>query len=109
MRNRTFQTAPRTIKGGHMTREEFATMIRWPFIIWLVGIVNPFFMIPQLWIIWATESAGDISVTTLAILIGIQVGFSAHGFFRRDRPLMVSNGIAAAVTFITAISVLYLR
>jgi len=69
-----------------MDREKISQSIRWPFIIWLVGIVNPFFMIPQLWKIWTTGQIAGISLTTLLILICVQGGFAVHGFFLRDRP-----------------------
>lgn len=92
-----------------MTREKLAEKIHWKFIIWVVGIVNPFFMIPQLWSVWTTHNVSGISVLTLTILFLIQSGFSIHGFFLRDRPLMWSNAAAALVTAITALSVTYLR
>ena len=92
-----------------MNRDEVSKKIRWPAIIWLVGIVNPFFMIPQLWTIWNSGHTEGISIITLLILVAIQSGFALHGFFLRDRPLMISNGAAAIVTTLTAISTIYFR
>lgn len=92
-----------------MTREQFAKMIRWPFIFWLVGIVNPFFMVPQLVAVWESRLVEGISLLMLVMALGIQAGFGAHGFFKRDRALMWSNAAAALVTFATVASVLYIR
>jgi len=92
-----------------MTREEFAELIHWPKIIWLIGIANPFFMFPQLLTILTSGLTEEISVTTLVVLIGIQAGFAIHGFFLRNNLLMLSNSAAATVTLITVISVLYFR
>ena len=93
-----------------MTREKLAEVIRWPKIIWLVGIVNPCFMIPQIWKIWASVGITEgISMAMLIILVVIQAGFSIHGFFLRDRPLMLSNAAAATVSALTTLSVLYFR
>ncbi len=92
-----------------MTREQIAEKICWERIIWIVGIVNPFFMVPQLLKIWETNVTEGISVFTLVILFFIQTGFSAHGFFLRSSPLMLSNFAAAVVTFITVISTIYFR
>lgn len=87
-----------------MTREAVARIIHWPWIIWVVGIINPFFMMPQLYKIWATGKADDVSLLMLVILVGIQAGFALHGFFLRSDALLWSNAAATAVTIITAVS-----
>ncbi len=92
-----------------MTREELAHKIRWPVIIWLVGIINPLWMLPQVWLIWTTHQTDGVSLTSLGIVFFIQLGFSLHGFFIRDNPLMMSNGAAAVITAVTYGSVLYWR
>jgi uncharacterized protein with PQ loop repeat len=94
---------------AHMKREEVAQAIQWPTIIWCIGILNPLFLLPQLWTVWASESTEGISLVSFVIMFAIQTGFSSHGFFMRDRPLMLSNGGAAFVTFVTVASVLYFR
>lgn len=86
-----------------MTREAFAEMICWPWIIWIIGIINPLFMIPQLWKICATRKADDISLWMLSILFLIQTGFALHGYFLHDTTLVASNSAAAAVTLLTAV------
>lgn len=92
-----------------MTREQFAERIHWSAIIWLIGIVNPFFMIPQLFGVWMTGKTEGVSIITLCILVILQWGFGLHGFFLRDKPLMLSNGAAGFVSLITTLSVLYSR
>jgi uncharacterized protein with PQ loop repeat len=92
-----------------MTREEVAEKIRWKKIIWFVGVLNPFFMAPQLRDIWATGVTDGISILTLIILFSLQVGFSIHGFFIRDGTIMKSGIASSTVTLITIMSVLYFR
>jgi len=45
----------------------------------------------------------------LLILFIVQGGFSLHGYFTRDRFIMGSNGIAAGMTLLTILSVVYFR
>ena len=92
-----------------MTREQIANKIRWPLIIWLVSIINPLMTVPQLWSVWATRETAGLSMGFLSILLFVQAGFSLHGFFTRDRFIMGSNGLAAAMTLVTMLSALYFR
>lgn len=92
-----------------MIREEFAKKIHWTKIIWIVSIVNPIMTLPQLIQVWQTHQTAGISIVFLAILLFVQGGFSAHGYFTRDRFIMISNGIAAVMTVLTVASVLYFK
>ncbi|MEK7600951.1 MAG: hypothetical protein AAB480_00255 [Patescibacteria group bacterium] len=64
---------------------------------------------PQLWSVWRTGETAGLSMGFLSILLFVQGGFSLHGFFTRDRFIMGSNGLAAAMTLITMLSTLYFR
>lgn len=92
-----------------MAREQIAKKIHWSKIIWAVSIVNPLMILPQLLQIWQTHQTAGISRSFLIILAVIQYGFSFHGFFTRDRFIMISNGIAATMTLLTLLSTLYFR
>lgn len=92
-----------------MTREEFSQKIQWQKVIWVVSIINPLMTVPQLWKIWQTHQTVGLSLVFLGILFFIQAGFSFHGFFTRDRFIMGSNGLAAAMTLLTILSALYFR
>ena len=92
-----------------MTREEFARRIRWAWIAWLIGVINPTFMMPQLIQIWLTREVAALSLTTLAILIFIQGGFALHGYLTRDSLIFVSNILAITVTILTVLSTMYFR
>lgn len=91
-----------------MTREEAAKKIHWPKIIWVVSIINPLMTLPQLVQLWITQEAAGLSFGFLFILLFVQGGFSTHGFFMRDRFIMISNGIAAGMTLLTILSALYI-
>lgn len=91
-----------------MTRDELARRIRWPRIIWAAGIVNVTAMLPQLVKIVETRDVHNLSVSMFGLYFGVQVAFALHGFFNRDRMLMVCLGVSALVsaTIITLILVL---
>jgi uncharacterized protein with PQ loop repeat len=92
-----------------MNREAVAKKIHWTKIIWLVSIVNPLMTLPQLVQLWATRETAGLSLIFLFILLFVQGGFSLHGFFTRDRFIMISNGIAAGMTILTILSALYFQ
>ncbi len=92
-----------------MDREKLAKQIHWSRIIWVVSIINPLMTLPQLIQIWQTHQTAGISMVFLLILLIVQGGFSLHGFFTRDRFIMGSNGIAAGMTLLTILSVVYFR
>lgn len=91
-----------------MKREEVAKKIHWSKIIWTVSIINPLMTLPQLIQLWETHETAGLSLAFLLILLFVQAGFSTHGFFVRDRFIMISNGIAATMTLITILSALYI-
>ena len=92
-----------------MTREEIAQKVRWTWVVWLVSIINPLMIAPQIWQIWQTGQTAGLSLIFFAILFFVQGGFSLHGFFTRDRFIMGSNGLAATMTLLTILSTLYFR
>jgi uncharacterized protein with PQ loop repeat len=92
-----------------VSRDEVAQKIHWTKIIWLVSIINPLMTLPQLIQLWATQETAGLSLLFLIILLFVQSGFSLHGFFTRDRFIMISNGIAATMTVLTIASAVYLN
>lgn len=92
-----------------MSREEAAQKIHWTKIIWVVSIINPLMTLPQLIQLWVTRETAGLSLIFLLILLFVQAGFSTHGFFTRDRFIMISNGIAATMTMLTILSALYIQ
>jgi uncharacterized protein with PQ loop repeat len=66
-------------------------------------------MLPQLFKIWETRDTEAISTLTLWVLILIQGGFSLHGYFIRDAPLMLTNALASGTTVSVILSTFYMR
>ena len=81
-----------------MTREQFADLIRWSWIIWLMGFVNVGAMIPQLRTIRRTKSAEGLDPRMFWIYFAVQVAFSLNGYFKHDAVLMWCMGLSAAVS-----------
>lgn len=92
-----------------MEREAVAVFIHWGWIMWVVGIANPCFMLPQLYQLWTTEETKGISMTTLIFLVLLQSAFGVHGFFIRDGMVMWSNVAAACVSLSVVLSTVYFR
>lgn len=92
-----------------MTREQIAARIHWPLAVWVLGVMNSFFMAPQLWEIITTRRTEGVSLTMFALLIAIQYGFAVHGFFIRSSLILWSNVVAGTFSTFTALSVVYLR
>ena len=90
-----------------MEREQIAKAIRWPLIMTVVGMLNPFIMAPQLYKLWTTHETAGISLGMLGSILFIQAGFALHGFFIRDRTVMWSNIAAGSMSVATIASVLY--
>ena len=92
-----------------MTREQVAEKIRWPFVIWLAGLVNVGAMVPQLIEIIRIQKTEGLSLAMFAIYLVIQIAFSLQGFFRRDRVLMVCMALSACVSAVIIALILFLR
>lgn len=92
-----------------MTREELAEKCRWHTFVWGAGMLNPLMILPQLYKIWTTGEVMSISLPFLLVLVFLQLTFSIHGFFTRDKMIMWSNGGAAFTTALVIISVFYFR
>lgn len=89
-----------------MTREEFASKIRWSWIIWFFGIVNVAAMAPQLYEILKNQSVQGLSIWMFVIYFLVQVAFSLEGFFKRNVMLMVCLGVSASIS-LTIISLFF--
>lgn len=92
-----------------MKREKVATWIKWPSIIWFFGILNVVAMLPQLVSVWQTRNTEGLSLLMVLLILAVQVAYSFHGFFTRDKMLMWTVGIAAGVSITTTLSVLIIR
>lgn len=86
-----------------MSQEQFVTEY-WLYFITAVGILNPCFMLPQLWKIVSTRSSEDVSLMMLSLLILIQFAFALHGHFIGDTLILMSNLAAGCVTVATTIA-----
>lgn len=91
-----------------MTREEVAQKIHWSRIIWLAGWVNITAMLPQLYTLISTRSSAGLNLKMIWIYLGTQMCFSIHGFFQRDRILMITLGLSAVVSITTLLVAYYL-
>jgi uncharacterized protein with PQ loop repeat len=92
-----------------MRRAEFAAKIHWEKIIFIFGILNALAVTPQLWQLWETRITEGLSVEMLFIYLSVQLAFTLHGYFIRDRALLYCIGLSAIINTATIASALYLR
>lgn len=81
-----------------MTREQFAKKIRWPVVMFWLGLLNPAALIPQAYSIVTTHVVAGISVPMFVLFMIIQLTFFMNGFFQRDKAVMVSMGASVLIT-----------
>lgn len=81
-----------------MTREQFAQLIHWSWIIWAFGIVNVWAMVPQLRRLLRTHETKGLEPKMFWIYFSVQVALSLEGFFRRNTMLMCCLGLSAGVS-----------
>ncbi len=61
---------------------------------YLVALVGPFSSIPQIVEIWFVDkSAVGVSFLTWSLFFLVSVVWFLYGWSRRDRPLIISNGL----------------
>ena len=84
-----------------MTREQVASLIRWPMLIWAFGIINVTAMLPQLWQLIQTQETKGLSVGMFFIYGFIQIAFALEGYFKRNTVLSVCMTLSAMVTAVT--------
>lgn len=92
-----------------MTREEFAKKIHWSVIVWVVSLLNPLAMIPQVITVMFSSSTEGLSLMTTALYCLIQVALTIEGFFTRNVMLMFCFGSSTVISVAVILYVLYLR
>jgi uncharacterized protein with PQ loop repeat len=101
--------AGRQSRSVLMTRQQFASRIRWPLIVWTCGLMNVVAMLPQLIQILSTKKVENVSVSMFIIYEVIQIGFALDGFFKRNKVLMVCMTLSAIVTMSIVCLIVYYR
>lgn len=92
-----------------MNREEFAKKIKWPIVMFWLGLLNPVAFIPQIWSIATTHKVEGISIQMLVLFVIIQAAFFMNGFFQRDCSVMLSMGSSAVLTIVAIVLTFYYR
>lgn len=59
--------------------------------VFIVAIGGPLTTIPQIFKIWTSQNAGDISITTWALFIFSASLWLFYGIAHRNKPIIISN------------------
>ncbi len=81
-----------------MTREEFAKSIRWPYIIWSMGIINVCAMLPQLVKLIQTQVTEGLAIQMFIIYAAVQAAFAVEGYFKRSTVLLICMTLSAIIS-----------
>jgi uncharacterized protein with PQ loop repeat len=92
-----------------VTREEFALLIYWEWIIWTAGLVNVGAMLPQLHKLRKTRKTEDLSLQMFTIYFCIQVAFALEGYFKRNNILLWCLGLSAVVSLLIITHIIHYR
>jgi uncharacterized protein with PQ loop repeat len=75
----------------------------------VLGLLNPLAFVPQIYAIVTTHVVAGISIQMFSLFVVIQLSFFLNGFFKRDKPMMLSMGLSALITSFAIILTLYYR
>ena len=78
-----------------MNREEVENIIRWPFIIWSMGIVNVCAMLPQLLRLVQTQETEGLAIQMFVIYAAVQAAFALEGYFKRSTVLLICMALSS--------------
>jgi len=74
-------------------------------VIFIVAIASPLAAVPQIFKIWATKRAGDISLQTWLLLLILQFVWLTYGLVHKEKPIILNAvlWITVEVLIITGI------
>lgn len=84
-----------------MTREEFAQLVHWGTVMWVMGFVNVVAMTPQPLKILKTKNAKSVSIAMFALFFFVQVSVALDAFIHRSGGLMWSMIVSAVLSLTT--------
>ena len=64
---------------------------------YVAGALTTFAIVPQIRKVWRTRAAGDISVSTVAVLLCGVVLWTLYGVITNAWPIIITNGIAVVL------------
>lgn len=70
------------------------------------GIIGPFTVLPQIWQIFSTHAAGDVSLTSWALIFIVTLPWIFYGIAHKDRSIIVSFMLWEVANAVVVIGVL---
>jgi uncharacterized protein with PQ loop repeat len=78
-------------------------------VMYCVAIISPLAVLPQVYEVFSTKSAGSLSLPTWLTLACINLVWVFYGIYHHDKPITVTNVLVAIVDFSVVAGILLYR
>lgn len=78
-------------------------------IAYVFGVLGPFVSLPQIYTVWVQHSTAGISLISWTAFGCLSIFWCSYAIAHKEKPLIVSQGLWAAMNFAVAIGVLIYR
>jgi len=78
-------------------------------VMYAVGIIAPFFILPQALQIFTSKSTAGVSLPTWFLMGIVALLWCIYGIVHKEKPLIISNGLLFLFNFLVVIAVLINR
>ncbi len=78
-------------------------------LIFVVAITSPLALLPQVFQLFSTHSAGSLSLFTWIVLGSMNSIWFLYGVYHRESPIIISNSLVALLDFTIVIGILMYR
>lgn len=75
-------------------------------VVFLVGVVGPFFSLPQVFKIWESGETMGLSIETWVAYFVFSIVWFIYGIAHREAPIIISNGIYAVINFLIVLGII---
>ncbi len=75
----------------------------------LVAILNPLFILPQVWSVWSTRQADGVSLVSWSAFFFFALFWLTYGLAHKEKPLILTGTLSALFNGMVALGVLLFR
>jgi uncharacterized protein with PQ loop repeat len=100
------------LRHKHERRQGLKTVVETPYIVFLdkltfvVGVIGPFTVLPQIYSIFTTHSAVGVSLTTWTLIFIVTFPWILYGLAHKDKSIIVSFTLWEIVNLAVVVGVL---
>ncbi len=76
------------------------------YVVYLVSIISPFMILPQLYLIWVNKETAGVSALSWSSFIFFNFIWIYYGIIHKDKPIIITNLLWAVLQSFVVIGVL---